>query len=115
MPCEVCGIPPYERFCHSCPPTILPHDRHDIPLEACEACNPDKMFTEDSGDYSDEPNKCSKICACGAGIGDLEERMKAFALEGVQGDYSSSSMAEDKAMAERGRPRDRSRSRTRQP
>lgn len=94
---------------------MLPHDRHDIPIEACDACNPDKMFTEDSGDYSDEPTKCSKICACGAGIGNLEERMKAFALQGVQSDYSSSGVnpLEAKVLAERGRPRERSRSRTR--
>lgn len=54
------------------------------------------------------------VCACGAGVDGLEQRMKAFALAGVEAEYSGARIMEDKEQAERGRTRDRSRSRTRE-
>lgn len=103
----------------------MPHPRHDHPPELvgnkdgiCPTC---ATAIEAQRDLS----HAWDLCACGAGIEEIEERMKRFATEGLRTDYDVEtvrakeaaergiSVVQDTAERERGRSRSRSRGRGR--
>lgn len=106
--CKLCGTFPSEVLCHKCPPTVIPHLRHDLDPTlignksgVCPLCA-GKSFVPDG-----KPGW--NICACGRAIEKTEERMKAFLLE-MDGDEEGRRRVEGmKEEAERGRGRQMSR------
>jgi hypothetical protein len=79
-PCKLCGSRPHEILCQRCPPTVIPHLRHDLDPTltgnqsgVCPLCA-GKSFVPDGA-------PTWQICACGLAIDKTEERMKAFLQE----------------------------------
>lgn len=78
--CKLCHSRPHEILCQQCPPTVIPHLRHDLDPTltgnksgVCPLCA-GKSFVPDGG-------PTWRICACGLAIDKTEERMKAFLQE----------------------------------
>ena len=103
----------------------MPHPRHDHPYAlvgnkdgVCPTC---ASVIEAQRDVS----HAWDLCACGAGIEELEARMKRFATEGLRTDFDFEtvrakeaaergiSVLQDREERERGRSRSRSRTRGR--
>lgn len=105
-PCPTCGCQRRDSLCSTCPPTIVPHPRHDHPPSLvgnkdgiCPVCSDGISVDKDFAHAWDD-------CACGEDVQAMEERMGKF-VEGRQAEESLRDMAEreaagDKARAERG-------------
>jgi hypothetical protein len=103
--CKLCGSRPCDILCQACPPTVIPHLRHDLDptlvgnkTGSCPLCS-GKSFVPDGA-------PTWQICACGMAIDQTEERMKAFLQEMEGGDATRrQSEVVMKEEAERGRRR----------
>lgn len=100
--CKLCGSWPHETLCTKCPPTVIPHLRHDLDPTlignksgVCPLCAGKSFVPDGEANWN--------ICACGMKIEETEDRMKAFILE-MDGDQEGRRRVEGlKHDAERGR------------
>lgn len=72
--CPLCGREPHDKLCQTCPPSAIPHPRHDHPAKlvgnergVCPLCAEEVMPRR-------EPN--FEDCACGMDTAYLVERME---------------------------------------
>lgn len=73
-----------DQVCSTCPPTIVPHPRHDHPFSrvgnkdgVCPKCSEGISVNRDY-------NGAWDICACGEDVKAIEERMGRFVLDTVR-------------------------------
>ena len=103
--CPLCKTDRANQFCRECPPTAIPHPRHDHDPKlvgnasgVCDMCT-SRVLPTGSGEWRD--------CACGLMREDIIKRMKRISLEDREGEEDAEERRgrrgrEEKEEAERG-------------
>ena len=104
--CPLCKTPSTQQFCRSCPPTAIPHPRHDHSPKlvgnasgVCGLCS-QRVLPAGQGEWRD--------CACGLLREDIIDRMKRISLGDRENQEDEEETRgrrgrEEKEEAERGR------------
>jgi hypothetical protein len=72
--CSMCGKEPHEKLCLTCPPTSIPHPRHDHPPKLVN--NPDGICPVCAVEVAPTGIATWEACACGMSTDYLLQRLK---------------------------------------